>query len=115
MTDCFVLTSYSPFQIDGNFGGCAGVIEMLMQSEYDVKTKQSVIELLPALPDNWKDGEVSGLCARGGIAVAMTWKDKKVTNLTLTAQRPRKVTLVMNGEQKVVKLKKGQNKYDNIR
>ena len=110
-----LLDAHSPFQIDGNFGGCAGVIEMLMQSEYDVKTKQSVIELLPALPDNWKDGEVSGLRARGGITVAMTWKDKKVANLTLTAQRPRKVTLVMNGEQKVVKLKKGQNKYDNIR
>ena len=110
-----LLDAHSPFQIDGNFGGCAGVIEMLMQSEYDVKTKQSVIELLPALPDNWKDGEVSGLCARGGITVAMTWKDKKVANLTLTAQRPRKVTLVMNGEQKVVKLKKGQNKYDIIR
>ena len=84
-----------------------------MQSEYDVNTKQSVIELLPALPDNWKDGEVSGLRARGGITVDMTWKDKKVTELTLTAQQPCKVSLVMNGEQKVVELKKGQNKYDN--
>ena len=108
-----LLDAHSPFQIDGNFGGCAGVVEMLMQSEYDVNTKQSVIELLPALPDNWKDGEVSGLRARGGITVDMTWKDKKVTNLTLTAQQPSKVSLIMNGEQKVVKLKKGQNKYDN--
>lgn len=108
-----LLDAHSPFQIDGNFGGCAGVVEMLMQSEYDVNTKQSVIELLPALPDNWKDGEVSGLRARGGITVDMTWKDKKVTDLTLTAQQPCKVSLVMNGEQKVVELKKGQNKYDN--
>jgi len=103
-----LLDAHSPFQIDGNFGGCAGVIEMLMQSEYDINTKQPVIELLPALPDNWKDGEVSGLRARGGITVDMTWKDKKVTNLTLTAPQSCKVTLVMNGDQTIVKLKKGR-------
>ena len=102
-----LLDAHSPFQIDGNFGGCAGVIEMLMQSEYDVDKNLPTIELLPALPDNWKDGEVSGLRARGGISVAMTWKDKKVSSLTLTAQQSCKVLLVMNGEQKVVKLKKG--------
>ena len=103
-----LLDAHSPFQIDGNFGGCAGVIEMLMQSEYDINTKQPTIELLLALPDNWKDGEVSGLRARGGITVDMTWKDKKVIALTLTAQQPCKVVLVMNGRKKVVKLKKGR-------
>ena len=103
-----LLDAHSPFQIDGNFGGCAGVIEMLMQSEYDVDKHLPTIELLPALPDNWKDGEVSGLRARGGITVAMTWKDKKVTTLTLTAPKTCKVVLVMNGERTVVKLKKGR-------
>ena len=104
-----LLDAHSPFQIDGNFGGCAGVIEMLMQSEYDVDKNRSAIELLPALPDNWKDGEVSGLRARGGITVNMTWRNKTVSTLTLTAQRRCTVMLSMNGEQKVVKLRTGEN------
>ena len=109
-----LLDAHSPFQIDGNFGGCAGVVEMLMQSEYDTSKRQPVIELLPALPDNWKDGEVSGLRARGGITVDMTWKNKKVSALTLTAQQPCKVVLTINGTQQTVKLKKGQNKCDTV-
>lgn len=106
-----LLDAHSPFQIDGNFGGCAGVVEMLMQSDYRVGKKTSLpdIELLPALPDNWKDGEVSGLRARGGITVNMTWRNKTVSALTLFAQQSCKVTLTMNGEQKVVKLKAGEN------
>ena len=105
-----LLDAHSPFQIDGNFGGCAGVIEMLMQSEYAVHEGSPVttIELLPALPDNWKDGSVNGIRARGGITVDMTWEDKQVTRLTLTAQQPCTVMLIMNGEQRIVKLKKGR-------
>ena len=104
-----LLDAHSPFQIDGNFGGCAGVIEMLMQSEYTVRegSPLTTIELLPALPDNWKDGSVSGIRARGGITVDMTWKDKQVTSLTLTAQHPCTVTLLTNGQQQTLKLKKG--------
>ena len=109
-----LLDAHSPFQIDGNFGGCAGVVEMLMQSEFNVnnlKTKPQIsIELLPALPAQWKDGSVSGIRARGGITVDMTWRDSRITELTLTAQRACKVTLLMNGQQRVVKLKKGINK-----
>ena len=106
-----LLDAHSPFQIDGNFGGCAGVIEMLMQSEFDlVKGKPSLaIELLPALPDNWKDGSVSGIRARGGIAVDMTWRNSCVTALTLTAQQAQKIQLTVNGELKQLKLKKGRN------
>ena len=104
-----LLDAHSPFQIDGNFGGCAGVIEMLMQSEYSVREDSpfTTIELLPALPDYWKDGSVSGIRARGGITVDMTWKDRRVTKLTLTTLQPCTVMLVMNGELKIVKLKKG--------
>jgi alpha-L-fucosidase 2 len=105
-----LLDAHSPFQIDGNFGGCAGVIEMLMQSEYGVGNSQlSTIELLPALPDNWKDGSVSGIRARGGISVDMTWRNSRVTSLTLTAQKTQKIQLAVNGELKQLKLKKGKN------
>ncbi len=114
-----LLDAHSPFQIDGNFGGCAGVVEMLMQSELveDVKGKStsdishftSSIELLPALPDNWKDGSVSGIRARGGITVDMTWQNSRVTSLTLTAKEDCKVTLLANGRKKIVKLQKGIN------
>ena len=110
-----LLDAHSPFQIDGNFGGCAGVIEMLMQSEYLIPDESSSrlpitsIELLPALPDNWRDGSVSGIRARGGITVDMTWRARRVTQLTLTAQQSCQVTLLVNGQQRKVKLKKGAN------
>ena len=114
-----LLDAHSPFQIDGNFAGCAGVIEMLMQSEYSLMPTKAakygwqpyvLLELLPALPSNWKDGAVSGIRARGGITVDMKWQDSRVTSLTLTAQHSCKVIVMMNGHQQKVKLKKGINK-----
>ena len=115
-----LLDAHSPFQIDGNFGGCAGVVEMLLQSEMTSHpspltshlsplTPHLSISLLPALPDNWKDGSVSGLRARGGITVDMAWEDGRVTKLTLIAQQPCEVMLTMNGERKVVKLNSDVN------
>lgn len=107
-----LLDAHSPFQIDGNFGGCAGVIEMLMQSEYSLEDKRKpnvVVELLPALPENWEDGSVSGIRARGGITVDMTWKDGQVATLTLVAQKKCRIVLQVNGVSQVIKLKKGKN------
>ncbi len=101
--------AHPPFQIDGNFGGTAGVCEMLMQSQLStVNCQLSTIELLPALPEAWKDGAVSGLCARGGYEVAFEWKDGKVRDCSIKARENGTVTLLYNNQQKTIKLKAGQ-------
>ena len=94
--------AHPPFQIDGNFGGTAGVCEMLMQSG------NGQIELLPAAPEAWKEGSVSGLCARGGYEVSFEWKGGYVRNCTLKAKQNGTVTLLYNGQQKTIKMKAGQ-------
>ncbi|MBQ8655634.1 MAG: hypothetical protein IJ527_01005, partial [Prevotella sp.] len=117
--------AHPPFQIDGNFGGTAGVCEMLLQScvakaspsgevwrgafpQGGLDGAFTLIELLPALPAAWKDGAVSGLCARGGYEVSMEWKDGKVVTATIKAKKGGDVTLIYNGQQQQLKLKAGE-------
>lgn len=76
MLDC-----HPPFQIDGNFGGIAGVAEMLMQSHSDE------LRLLPALPVAWADGEVKGLRARGNFRIDMRWRESQLTEVTIHAEQ----------------------------
>jgi alpha-L-fucosidase 2 len=87
-----LLSAGPPFQIDGNFGTTAGIAEMLIQSH------AGFIELLPAVPDNWKaSGEVKGVKARGNYTVDFSWKNGKVINCRIISSRPRKVKVKING------------------
>ncbi len=72
--------AHPPFQIDGNFGGAAGIGEMLVQSH----TK--FIDILPALPEALPAGEVKGICARGGFVMTLTWQQGKLQQLTVVSK-----------------------------
>ena len=73
--------AHPPFQIDGNFGGAAGIIEMLVQS------RPGRLRLLPALPGAWPAGKLTGARARGGIELSMAWRDGTLSEATLIAHR----------------------------
>ncbi len=88
--------AHPPFQIDGNFGFVSGITEMLMQS-YNGK-----IYILPALPSKWKNGNVSGLLAKGGVIVDIEWKNGKLANYSLEGKG--KYNIIIDGKATEVEL-----------
>jgi alpha-L-fucosidase 2 len=94
--------AHPPFQIDGNFGGAAAVAEMLIQSS------ENEIRLLPALPDAWPEGEVEGLCTRGGFTINMEWSNMKVKKLTIRSKTGGATTLISGDKKKEISLKPGE-------
>lgn len=101
-----LLDVHAPFQIDGNFGGCAGIAEMLMQSHY--RNGGGEIDLLPSLPTDWPTGEFRGLLARGGFTVDVAWENSKVTVAQVRSQKGGKVTIRYNGKSVTKILKAGE-------
>ena len=82
-----LFSAHPPMQIDGNFGGSAGIIEMLIQSH------AGYIELLPAIPTDWKDGSIKGLKVRGGAEVSFSWKNGLVDFIEIKSDIPNSFTL----------------------
>lgn len=107
--------SHPPFQLDGNFGGASGIAEMLLQSH------AGYVDPLPALPDAWSEGTVTGMKVRGGAEVDMRWKDGHLVSLRLSGGKMREYSValpvniastskvVINGGEPVIKKQNGRD------
>ncbi len=93
--------AHPPFQIDGNFGGTAGIAECLVQSVAPHAGKNAMIELLPALPPNWADGKVTGLCARGDFEVSLNWNGGKLAGAQIKNLGDKAAVDVLYGDKTV--------------
>ena len=104
--------THPPFQIDGNFGGTAGITEMLLQSH------MGFIQLLPALPDAWKEGSVRGICAKGNFEVDMIWENGLLKEATILSKSGERCIVKYAGKTLSFKTVKGhsyQLKYDSVK
>jgi alpha-L-fucosidase 2 len=99
--------THPPFQIDGNFGATAAVAEMLLQSHVR-RNEAFLIDLLPALPKAWPTGSVTGLRARGGVTVDLSWKDGILTRAALRSDRETTVPVRYQGKSANIQLPAGR-------
>ncbi len=93
--------NHPPFQIDGNFGGVAGITSMLLQSS------SHKVKLLPALPQDWVDGKVAGIRAKGGLTVDLQWVGGTLEKAWVTADHPYEGVLSYQGRQIELRLNPG--------
>jgi len=94
---------HPPFQIDGNFGGTAGIANMLLHSS------ENTIHLLKALPDEWMNGSVKGFCAKGGLVLDFSWEKGLLVKLHVTANHDYSGILIYNDEKKQIDLLKNES------
>lgn len=94
--------NHPPFQIDGNFGGTAGIANMLMRSE------PSEIQLLPALPKKWKTGKISGLKAKGDLTIDIAWENNTLQSVVLTATKSYAGKIHYGNKQRDIQINSGK-------
>ncbi len=94
--------AHPPFQIDGNFGGAAGIIELLVQSQL------GFIDILPALPDQLPNGSIKGVCARGGFVLDFSWSDGQLNELKVYSKAGAKCSLQFGEKRIDFATKKGE-------
>ncbi|MCH8980364.1 MAG: glycoside hydrolase family 95 protein, partial [Armatimonadetes bacterium] len=94
---------HPPFQIDGNFGALAGILEMIVQDH------DGAIEFLPALPSAWPTGSLKGVRARGGVELDIEWKDGELTEVRVRSDKDGRVTVRYRGKDREVDVRAGRD------
>ena len=94
--------AHPPFQIDGNFGGAAGIVQMLLQSY------RGTVHLLPALPSAWPGGTITGVRARGDLTIDLVWREGRLVTATLTAGTAGRHRIRYGAAETRIALRRGQ-------